>query len=158
MGRELVLIEYDKACRQLARARSVDEVAKIMDGSVVLRACAKVAKNKQLEADAWEIRVRAERRLGEMMENGKADRAREGKRVLSKPVTPPTLAEIGINKGLAHRARRLYELSDKDFGLMVIDGRADVEHAAERSRPTAKKKPRRKLVRCPTCGLMCISR
>jgi hypothetical protein len=45
---------------------------------VAIKAYARQAKNKDLEADAYEIRLRAERRLGEMMEVGKADRASVG--------------------------------------------------------------------------------
>jgi hypothetical protein len=91
----------------------------------------------KLEADAWEIRVRAERKVGELMHEGKHDRSPQGgdrQKVLEKPFAPkPTLAEIGIDKGLAHRARKVWKLTAKEFALFVMDGRADVQHAVERS-------------------------
>ena len=78
-----------------------------------VRAYAKQARNRQLELDAAEIRIRAERRLGELMQVaartiGMAKAGRPLKnRVETKPDLPPTLAEAGIDKNLAHRARSL---------------------------------------------------
>ena len=63
-----VLMQYDAACKAVAAAKSVDEVKDIRDKSEAMRAYAKQAKNKQLEVDASEIRFRAERRIGELME------------------------------------------------------------------------------------------
>ena len=69
------------------------------------------AFTKNLEADATEIRLRAERRLGEMMDEGKPDRAAVGgdRRVndgvsktpsLTRP-SKPTLIEVG-RRGQGH--------------------------------------------------------
>ncbi|GAA2867211.1 hypothetical protein GGQ99_001323 [Aminobacter niigataensis] len=66
------LIRYDAACRALAEAKSVDDVKDIRDSAEAMRAYAKQARNKQLEVDAAEIRIRAERRLGEMIRDQKS--------------------------------------------------------------------------------------
>jgi hypothetical protein len=159
MAKEIVLVEYDKACRQLARARYVDEVAKIREKAMMMKACAKIAQNKQLEDDAWEIKTRAERRLGQMLEEGKSDRASEGRqpkqRVSSEPVKP-ILNGMEIGKSLAHRARRLAEMSEKEFGTTIIDGRKQQskrhieDEIVKKSKPKAKK-PTREFM-CPHCG------
>jgi hypothetical protein len=75
---------------------------------------AKQAKNRQLEVDAAEIRIRAERRVGELMQ---AQRETVGLATGAKGIGPiagptatrnlPTLAEAGIDKHLADRARKL---------------------------------------------------
>src|SRR3974377_1791231 len=104
------LIKYKCACRALAEAKSGDEAKDIRDRAIALRAYARQAKNKDLEADAWEIRRRAERRLGEMMEIGKEDRAKVGgyRRDDGSRADPslPTLSSQGIDKRLANRARQ----------------------------------------------------
>jgi hypothetical protein len=78
------LARYDAACRALVEAKSVDEVMAIRDRAEAIRAYARQAKNKQLEIDAAEIRIRAEHRLGEKIAEQKAT--------------------VGLNTGRAGRA------------------------------------------------------
>lgn len=150
------LVEYDKACRALARAASVDEVLAIRDTAIRIQLYAKQAKNKKAEADAWDIRTRAERKLGVEMEERKLLRAGVGRQKVSdNPL--PTLEANGVDKNLANRARRLGELSETDFGKYRIDGRNQIERHVEKeirkkSKPKLKKpKPTREL-KCPHCG------
>ena len=142
MVSEFRLVKYDAACRALAEARSVDEVKDILDKAIAMACYARQSKNKDLEADANEIRLRAERRLGEMMDEGKPDRAAVGgdRRVndgVSKTpsltrLSKPTLIEIGIDKNLAKRARMLRGLSDKEFEAVVKENRAKIAGEADR--------------------------
>jgi hypothetical protein len=115
------LARYDTACRALAEARSVDEVKDIRDMAVAMAAYARQAKNKDLESDAVEIRMRATRRLDELRQAQKETvglaTGKEGKRkALGLPENPsdrPTLASQGIDKNLAQQARVLGKLSDE---------------------------------------------
>jgi hypothetical protein len=105
------LVRYDAACRALANARSVDEVKDIRDKAIAIKAYAKQAKNKNLEADAFEIRKRAERRLGEMMEaQRKAGELDVGGRGQNRVRQKPSLLDAGIDKNLADRARRVHAM------------------------------------------------
>ena len=61
------LVKYEAACRAVAEAASIDEAKDFRDKSEAMRAYAKQAKNKQLEVQSAEIRIRAERRIGELM-------------------------------------------------------------------------------------------
>ena len=104
----LELVKYNAACRALADAKNVDEVKDIRDKAVAIQAYAKQAKNRQLETDASEIRVRAERRLGQMLKNtppqvGARGRKGPGRGKRSAKTEPrfaesPTLADMGIDK------------------------------------------------------------
>ena len=119
-----MLPRYDAACVAVAKARTIDEVREIAAGADALRAYARQARNRQLELDAAEIRIRANRRVGELMLSQRVTigmatspppAGRNG-RVVDKPDhRPPTLAEAGIDKNLAHRARKLAAVPQEKF-------------------------------------------
>jgi hypothetical protein len=68
----LALSRYDVACRAVAEAKAVDDIVEIVGQANAVHAYARQAKNRQMEIDAAEIRIRAERRLGELMAAQKA--------------------------------------------------------------------------------------
>jgi len=128
------LVRYDAACRALAEARSVDEVKDIRDQAVAMAAYAKQAKNKDLEADAVEIRMRATRRLDQLSQAQKEtvglnQGGRPTKTGFSDNPVLPTLAMQGIDKNLAHQARLLGALSDEKFETVITDARDKVARA-----------------------------
>ena len=134
------LAKYDAACRALAEAKNVDEVRAIRDAADAMRAAARVARNKQLEVDAAEIRFRAERRLGELIaaQRETVGLAKGGQPYQSTgskadPVeAAPTLAEAGIDKHLADRARKMAAVPQAKFDGMIGDWRDRVEAENER--------------------------
>ena len=119
------LIKYNAARRALAEAVRVDEVKDIRDQAVAMQTYAKLAKDSELIDHATDIRLRAERRLGEIMEEersagklAKGGGGRHGrKRVSEKPALP--LAKQGIDKNLADRARKAAALSEDKFEASV---------------------------------------
>lgn len=124
------LVKYEAACRAVAAATSVDEVREITAHAEALRAYSRQAKNRQLEVQAAEIRIRAERRLGELMAAqgetvGKAKgQLRRGLEANPREnADPPTLAEAGIDKNLAHRARTLAAVPEEKFEKLLADKR-----------------------------------
>lgn len=129
------LTRYDAACRALAEARSVDEAKDIRDKAVALAAYARQAKNRDLEADAVEIRLRATRRIDQLRQAQKETLGlNEGGRpaktgLLDNPVSRPTLAAQGIDKNLAHQGRVLGALSDHQFEAVIADARDKVSRA-----------------------------
>lgn len=133
------LIKYDAACRALQEAVAVDEVKDLRDKADAMRIYAMQSKNKTLEVDAAEIRIRAERRLGEMIAAQKAEgglnqgaagqsgNQHTGKLVRSSVTTAPKLADVGISKDLSSRAQKLAAVSEAEFEAEVCEWRDRVK-------------------------------
>src|SRR5262249_61031904 len=105
------LTRYDAACRALAEAVRVDEVKDIRDQAMAMACYARQAKNRDLEADAVALRMRAVRQLAQLMQAqkeavGLSKGGRPAKTGLSgHPVA--TLAVKAIAKNLGHQARQI---------------------------------------------------
>jgi hypothetical protein len=126
------LVKYETACRAIAECKSVDEVLAIHDQAAALKAYAKIAKNKQAEADMAVVRKRAERRLGELMAAQKeAIGVNKGGRPKLGPAEDPvleeekpgTLEDAGIDKKLADRARKAAAVPPEQFEEIVEETR-----------------------------------
>ncbi len=130
MSNKTALVKYEAARRALAAARATDEAKDIRDKAEAMRVYARQAKDRQLEVDAAEIRIRAERRLGELIRaqqetvglaKGGGDTSTGTRKV---PVQePPTLAEAGISKKLSSRAQKLAAVPQDNFEELVGEWR-----------------------------------
>lgn len=139
---DLVLLKYGVACRALAAglaaAKSLPDLLKIGATAGALRAYAKQAKNKELEIDAAEIRIRAERRVGELIAAQKATVGlSKGGRPTNKTgfqENPVSLAEVlgSDHKNLANRCRKLARVPAKKFEAMIAEWRDRVQQETER--------------------------
>jgi N6-adenosine-specific RNA methylase IME4 len=134
------LVIYNAACRALAEACRVDEVKDIHDKAIAMAAYARQAKNKELEAHAVELRMRATRKLDQLRQTqketvgladgGDATRARVG----AKPeLVRPTLASQGIDKNLAHQMRVLGAMDEAAFERKVVEARGSAERVFRRA-------------------------
>lgn len=136
------LTRYESAKSALAEARSVDEVKDIHDKAEAMRLYAHMAKDTQLEADAAEIRLRAERRLGIMldeqrrtagMNRGGQPAKRTGSElepVLSAP--PPTLADLGVDKKLSMRSQKVAKIPEQKFEEALATVKAKIVEQSTR--------------------------
>ncbi len=117
------LTKYEAARAALAECRTIDEVKDLHDKAEAMRAYGRMANDVQLEIDASEIRLRAERRLGQML--AETPLSRGGRPVKtgseSEPVMarPMTLAELGIDKKLSSRAQKVGGIAERAFDLMI---------------------------------------
>jgi N6-adenosine-specific RNA methylase IME4 len=124
------LVKYDAACRALAEARRVDEVKAIKDKAEAMRAYGRQIKNPQLEADAWEIRKRAEDRLGELSsELEKGPGPGRGKRIPAegKSFKRQALKSVGISTSAANRYEHFHRLPEREKERRIASGRAAIE-------------------------------
>jgi hypothetical protein len=123
------LAKYDAARQALAAAHRVDEVKDIRDKAVAMQAYARQAKDGELIALATEIRKRAERRLGEVIEQerkagklakgGQPHQRKQKSTGSRKNPVDPTLADQGVDKALADRARKAAALPAAKFEAHV---------------------------------------
>jgi N6-adenosine-specific RNA methylase IME4 len=129
---------YDAARHALAEAKRVDEVKDIRDKAIAMAAYARQAKNRDLEADAVEIRMRATRRLDQLRQAQAATVGLNGGS-LRRGVndTPrdlrPTLGSQGIDKNLAKQARVLGAMDDAAFEEKVAEARASAARVFRRA-------------------------
>ncbi|QDM32074.1 hypothetical protein FNL55_12580 [Tardiphaga sp. vice352] len=120
-----VLAKYEIACRALADARAVDDVMEIHSQAEAMRVYARQAKNRDLEIDAAQIRVRAVKRLGELIvaqkETVGLHRGGRPAQTCSdaEQVSPPTLEEAGIDRKLSSHAQRVAALGDIRFEALM---------------------------------------
>jgi phage N-6-adenine-methyltransferase len=113
-----VLARYEMARKALAEAHSVDEAKEIHDQAVAMQAYARQAKDMQLIAWATEIRMRAVRQIGLMMEAQRAAgmMARPGPKIDRVQCGPElTLSDAGIDKHLADKARKFADRTKEEF-------------------------------------------
>jgi len=132
------LVKYEAAKVALAEARSTDEVKNIHNIASAMKAYARQANDRQMEVDASDIRIRAERRLGAMIrEQGEAGQLAQGRRTdLGRDATQvgkATLAEVGIDKHLADRARKMASIPEEDFEETLAKHREEQEAVTTRT-------------------------
>ncbi len=109
------------------------------DKAATPHAYGRMAKDKTLEVDSAEIRIRAERRLGEMLAAQKAEgglsRGAAGAgvnqhtpaEVRSSVATAPKLADAGISKDLSSRAQKPAAVHEAEFEATVGEWRERVK-------------------------------
>jgi N6-adenosine-specific RNA methylase IME4 len=113
------LVRYSQACVAIAECKAVDEAKEILDRHEAMRVYAHQAKNRSLEIDCAEIRIRAEHRLGQLLALAKeAGQIREGRvpNCDSGEQFPRlTLEEVGIDRRLSSHAQKLARLDLEAF-------------------------------------------
>jgi N6-adenosine-specific RNA methylase IME4 len=118
------LIKFEAAVHALAEAERIDEVKPIRDMAMAAQLYAKQAKDRRLIERATAIRLRAERRAGELLreldKNQGAIKGKTGRK--GKPVldSRPKLSELGISKTQSSRWQRLAGLDEAKFEAQVV--------------------------------------
>jgi hypothetical protein len=107
------LVYYDTACRALAQVHRVDEVKAIRDKAVAMQAYARQATDTTLITHATMIRMRAERRAGELLiEMAQRDERPRGRK---KESHAATLSTIGVSRTQSSRWQKLAALPADKF-------------------------------------------
>ena len=119
-----VLVRYEQARTALAECHRVDEVKDIRDKAEAMAAYARQAKDSELIQYATEIKVRAERRCGELLtrtaESG--ERASRGKPAETSQAS--TLSEMGLTRDESSRYQQLAAMPEAHFETAVATAKA----------------------------------
>lgn len=118
------LVKYDAMCTAIEAARAVDEVKDIRDKALAIQAYAKQAKNLDAERHAAEIRVRAERKCGELL--AEQPKAKGGETYHASPtgsITLPvqTLSDLGISKRQSSEWQQLAAVPEEHFEEAIAE-------------------------------------
>ena len=115
------LVRYDAMCRAIAEAHAVDEVKDIRDKALAIEVYARQAKNVENERRACEIRLRAERKCGQLlaeMEKAKASPGNQYTGKLDRSTNasgPKTLSDLGITYDQSSKWQQLAKVPDDKF-------------------------------------------
>jgi len=120
------LVRYEEARRALAEAHRVDEVKTIRDKAEAMAAYARQAKDSELIQYATEIKVRAERRCGELL--AQVDRT-EGGRPSKNSSKAETSYQQALNdnklpRATADRYQQLAAMPEEHFETAVATAKA----------------------------------
>lgn len=116
------LVRYEQARHALAEAHRVDEVKDIRDKAEAMAAYARQARDTELIEYATEIKVRAERRCGELL--AKAERAQRGdNRYTAKTsddaTSRPTLSDLGLTRDQSSRYQQIAAMPARHFETAI---------------------------------------
>ena len=128
-----MLTHFDRAKQEVRTATTLAAAKAFADKARAVKAYAKLAKDRTLVERATELRLNAERRMGELLTAMEAtgEKARQspgrkrtkGNRSARSTDNLPTVADLGISKNEAARAKRLAEPPQEVFDAAVASAK-----------------------------------
>ncbi len=115
------LVHFNRARQELELAASIDEVRQIRDKAEAMRIYARqVNFSLEMQNLCAEIKIRAERRLGEMLREAGISSIRYNNLLRGRTMRPrdqsiPSLSDLGISKSQSSRCQLISTLSEEDF-------------------------------------------
>jgi hypothetical protein len=115
----LGLVRYDAMIVAIDACVAVDEVKEIRDKARALEVYASQAMNRDAEQKAASVRIRAERKTGELLADGKTngDRhsGRGNNRKLESDDATPKLSDLGISRDQSSQWQKLAAIPKEEF-------------------------------------------
>lgn len=122
MSETTQLVRYDAMCRAIAEAHAVDEVKDIRDKARAIEVYARQAQNHEAERKAADIRLRAERKCGELTaEMVTAQGARTDLTSCVDGTKLEALSRAGVSPKQASQWERLAAIPQQDFDADLSD-------------------------------------
>lgn len=148
LGNSVALVRYDAMCVAIRECERVDEAKEIRAKAIALEAYARQANNHEAEEGVRRIRIRAERKCGELLQEMQDQGQREsrgGSR--GNQYGPPksnvailpkkTLAQLGITNDQSALWQKLAKVPGDDFEQRL----AEPDPSTEKVAGTSKSRP-----------------
>lgn len=123
------LIVLDRATQMLAEVRSIDDARDLIDLAEAARIYARQVKlGLEAQNHAAEIKLRAQRRAGEIlesMEKAKPRGSNQHQEALPKVSDPPRYEELGINYKDAHYWQHIAKMPEEAFEGYIEEGKQE---------------------------------
>jgi len=143
------LAKYEAARRALAEAHRIDEVKDIRDKAAAMQTYAMQAKDRELIEMATDIKLRAERRAGELLREMPKNKGTQGQAKgkiplgAQAPHAPkdhtPTLADLGLTDYESQRWQKLAKMPEKEFEEKLTGVKTVMRAKTEGQRPKPSK-------------------
>lgn len=132
---ETRLVHYDQARRELALASSIDEVKMIRDQAEAIRQYIKQQKGSfEMQNQAAEIKLRAERRAGEILKEREIPVANQYSATSHDVIKqPPTLKELEITPMQSMRWQAEAEIPEERFEQFIAETKAAAEELTSKA-------------------------
>lgn len=130
-SQETAVIEYLEAARgDLTQAKSLEEVQDVLQKVNALEAISKKFRlSKEVQLDTNELRIRIERRLGEMLKAIDKDKEGRTKKIDSSSdklsSSNPTFSDLGLTKNEWLKFQQLASASAEVFEAVITDQRTE---------------------------------
>jgi hypothetical protein len=113
----VLLEQYESMCRAVAEVVRIDEARDFHAKAAALADYHKRARNRDAEVLFSEVRVRAERKVGELLGvlAGAGGRAKQGRPPKGNTLLPLTLEELGVEKIESSRYQAIANIPEKAF-------------------------------------------
>jgi len=142
-----ILVKYEAARYALQIASKIDEVKDIRDKALAMAAYARQAKDDDLINWATGLKLRAERRAGEMLAESEMNKGGRPKETHNAAISVsiPTLEELGLSAKQSSDFQAIAAIPEAKFDKAVASGKATtaslVRSSPNKTKPAKKDKP-----------------
>ena len=117
------IVPYDTMCRAIAECTRIDHVQEIKSKARAMEVYAHQIQNTEAERGCVIVRLRAERRMGQLLKemgrNGERAAAEKGRP--SKVSDAPTLPDLGITRDQSSQYQKLADIPEEEFEEAISD-------------------------------------
>lgn len=145
---------YDKMVAAVTQCVRIDEAKELHNQAMALEVYARQARNTETEEMCARVRIRAERKMGELLAemkaSGEMDSGMGGDRKSRSSDTtvidqPKTLSDLGITKDQSAKSQKLAQIPPTQFEEALSQPKPSVSKILKDTDPDRNAKPKKKV-------------